>query len=77
MASNLQEVWEENGMSEDIWALILVAIFSVVFGLVGESDYQVAVDEQRLYCQQTLLFKRTGGQSGWPDYKGIREGVCE
>ena len=64
-------------MSEDIWALILVAIFSVVFGLVGESDYQVAVDEQRLYCQQTLLFKRTSGQSGWPDYKGIREEVCE
>ena len=64
-------------MSEDILALILVAIFSVVFGLVGESDYQVAVDEQRLYCQQTLLFKRTGGQSGWPDYKGIREEVCE
>ena len=64
-------------MSEDIWALILVAIFSVVFGLVGKSDYQVAVDEQRLYCQQTLLFKQTGGQSGWPDYKGIREEVCE
>jgi len=64
-------------MSEDIWALILVAIFSVVFGLVGESDYQVAVEEQRLYCQQTLLFKRTGGQSGWPDYKSIREEVCE
>ena len=64
-------------MDEGLWAFVLLAIFSVVFGLVGKSDYQVAVDEQRLYCQQTLLFKRTGGQSGWPDYKGIREEVCE
>lgn len=64
-------------MDEGLWALLLVALLSLVFGLVGEADYQDALDEEALYCQQTLLFKRTGGQSGWPDYKGIREKVCE
>lgn len=64
-------------MSEDIWALLFVGAFSLIFGLVGNADYQDALDEEALYCQQTLLFKRTGGQSGWPDYKDIREEVCE
>jgi hypothetical protein len=64
-------------MSEHITALLLVGALSLIFGLVGNFDYQDALDEEALYCQQTLLFKRTGGQSGWPDYKGIREKVCE
>lgn len=64
-------------MSEHIWALLMVALLSLVFGLVGEADYQDALDEEALYCQQTLLFKRTGGQSGWPDYQGNREEICE
>ena len=64
-------------MSEDIWALLFVGALSLILGLVGEADYQDALDQEALYCQQTLLFKRTGGQSGWPDYKGIREKVCE
>ena len=64
-------------MSEHISALLLVALLSIVFGLVGEADYQDALDEEALYCQQTLLFKRTGGQSGWPDYKRIREEICK
>tara|TARA_R100001480_G_scaffold35277_2_gene47299 strand:+ start:317 stop:511 length:195 start_codon:yes stop_codon:yes gene_type:complete len=64
-------------MSEDIWALLFVGALSLILGLVGEADYQDALDEEALYCQQTVLFKRTGGQSGWPDYKGIREKVCE
>ena len=64
-------------MSEHIWAFLLVALLSIVFGLVGEADYQDALDEEALYCQQTLLFKRTGGRSGWPDYQGNREEICE
>ena len=64
-------------MSEDIWALLFVGALSLILGLVGEADYQDALDQEALYCQQTLLFKRTGGQSGWPDYKGIKEKVCE
>tara|TARA_R100001510_G_scaffold53425_1_gene55016 strand:+ start:246 stop:440 length:195 start_codon:yes stop_codon:yes gene_type:complete len=64
-------------MSEDIWALLFVGALSLILGLVGEADYQDALDQEALYCQQTLLFKRSGGQSGWPDYKGIREKVCE
>jgi len=64
-------------MSEHIWAFLMVAFLSLVFGLVGEADYQDALDEEALYCQQTLLFKRTNGQSGWPDYKKIREEICE
>jgi len=64
-------------MSEHIWAFLVVAFLILVFGLVGEADYQDALDEEALYCQQTLLFKRTNGQSGWPDYKKIREEVCQ
>jgi hypothetical protein len=64
-------------MSEDIWGLLLVGILALLLGFAGNFDYQDALDEEALYCQQTLLFKRTGGQSGWPDYKGIREKICE
>ena len=64
-------------MSEHVGAFLLVAFLSLVFGLVGEADYQDALNEEALYCQQTLLFKRTNGQSGWPDYQGNREKICE
>ena len=48
-------------MSEDIWALLFVGALSLILGLVGEADYQDALDQEALYCQQTLLFKRSGG----------------
>jgi hypothetical protein len=64
-------------MSEDISALLLVGVLSLILGLVGNADYEDALDEEALYCQQTQLFQRTGGQSGWPDYKDIREEACE
>ena len=64
-------------MHEGVWAAIAIAALSIVLGLVGESDYQDALDEEALYCQQTLLFKRTNGQSGWPDYRQSAKELCE
>ena len=64
-------------MSEHITALLLVGVLSLIFGLVGNADYQDALKEEALYCQQTLLFENSNGQYGWPDYKEVREKVCE
>ena len=64
-------------MSEHMAALLLVGVLSLIFGLVGNADYQDALDEEALYCEQTLLFENSDGQYGWPDYKDIREEVCE
>ena len=49
--------------------LSIVAII-VVFGLVGEQDYQDEQLEQQTYCDQV--------EDGiWPDYKGIAGEACK
>ena len=40
----------------------------------GPDDRDLAWVE---YCEMHSLYKATGGESGWPDYKGTYEEDCK
>lgn len=43
--------------------------------IAGTADYQAEVAEDALYCEMVESWDRTGGNVGWPPYRG-RE-ICE
>lgn len=45
----------------------------VAMGLVGRSDHQAEELEFRHYCRMVELHRRTGGELGWPDYRGLAD----
>ena len=49
-------------------ALLMVAALS---GQPDELD-----QEQALYCEMVATHKATGGEYGWPDYKGVYQEYC-
>lgn len=53
----------------------------VVLGLIALGnvigDQPDDLEQQRaLYCEMVETFKNTGGEYGWPDYKGTYKGDC-
>lgn len=48
--------------------LALLALF-VLYGLVSEDDYQEALAQEAIYCDNVR-------SEVWPDYKQIDESVC-
>jgi hypothetical protein len=64
-------------MHEGVWAAIAVAIIALLLGLVGESDYQEALSQQQIYCDQVAKHRQSGGEFGWPDYRQSAAEECE
>ena len=64
-------------MHEGIWALLFVGVLSIIFGLVGESDYQEALHQQQIYCDQVAKHRQSDGEFGWPDYRQSAAEECE
>ncbi len=64
-------------MHEGIWALLFVGVLSIIFGLVGESDYQEALNQQQIYCDQVAKHRQSGGEFGWPDYRQSAAEECK
>ena len=56
------------------WAALLASIIvlGVVTGQPDELD-----QEQALYCEMVATHKATGGEYGWPDYKGTYQEYCK
>lgn len=55
-------------------AIVVVAVLA--YGCVGEGDYAAARDVQSVYCQMVEMYDQTGGQEGWPDYRGNAATAC-
>lgn len=54
---------------------ILFAIVLYTIGHAsGPSDEQMAWIE---YCEMVAIYKSTGGENGWPDYRDIYEEECK
>ena len=58
------------------WVLVGFIIFIVLAGLAGRVDYEDAVREEAVYCEQVKLYKDTGGAKGWPDYRELYNIMC-
>ena len=64
-------------MHEGVWAAITVAIIALLLGIVGEGDYQEALSQQQIYCDQVAKHQQSGGEFGWPDYRQSAAEECE
>lgn len=54
---------------------IITAFMIVMLGrATGPDDIEAS---EQLYCEMTRLHAESGGEYGWPDYKGSRERVCQ
>jgi len=53
-----------------IIAAALVVTLLTIWGLAGTADYEEAVRQQQQYCDMLGIWEKTGGEYGWPPYKG-------
>jgi len=51
-------------------ALALITLLVGSLALVGTGDYEEAKASHERYCEMVALHQQTGGQAGWPPYKG-------
>lgn len=47
------------------FALLVLALL-----ITGTGDHKDAKVEDQHYCEMVELYKRSGGENGWPAYKG-------
>lgn len=66
-------------MNFEIGALLGVLLVFVLIALSGSLERQPDdLEQQRaLYCEMVETFKNTGGEYGWPDYKGAYRRDCQ
>lgn len=60
--------------------VLLIGCLAVLVGakLAGVEIQPDELDqEQALYCEMVTTHKATGGEYGWPDYKGVYAEACE
>jgi len=45
-------------------------VMTVILGMVGKGDEAEAEAQSKEYCQMVELWRESGGENGWPPYKG-------
>lgn len=50
------------------WMLFFCVIFLVALGVVGQSDYNEAVQQGKHYCEMVELWNNSDGENGHPNY---------
>ena len=58
------------------WVCAGGVVFLLLAGIAGQSDYEDAAREEALYCSNVELYKATGGEQGWPDYREVYDTMC-
>ena len=58
------------------WVGLGSVVFLLMAGIAGQSDYEDAAREEALYCENVALYKASGGQEGWPDYREVYNTMC-
>lgn len=66
-------------MNFEIGALLggLVVLGLIALGNVIEVQPDDIEQQRALYCEMVETFKNTGGEYGWPDYKGTYRRDCQ
>lgn len=62
-------------MGDFVIGLVCVGAMLVFLSLAGAEDVREAEHQVTEYCQMVELWKSSGGENGWPAYKG--EEVCK
>ena len=55
---------------------ILIGVCFMLVGLAGINLSDDLEQQQTLYCEMVETYTATGGEYGWPDYKGTAQRYC-
>lgn len=58
------------------WVGLGGLVFLLLAGVAGQSDYEDALREEAVYCENVAQHKATGGEKGWPDYRDVYNTMC-
>ena len=66
-------------MNFEIGAVLggLVVLGLIALGNVIDDQPDDLEQQRALYCEMVETFKNTGGEYGWPDYKGAYRRDCQ
>ena len=62
-------------MSDFVVGSVGVGALLVFLSLAGAEDVREAEHQVTEYCEMVKLWKSSGGENGWPAYKG--EEICQ
>ena len=57
-------------MSERILLLIGLVALTIILGIAGKTDLKEVEHQHREYCEMVELYKQSGGENGWPPFRG-------
>lgn len=60
----------------DIKLGVGVVAVMLLAGIAGQSDYEMALLEERAYCANVALYHASAGEQGWPDYRLLYNSMC-
>jgi len=55
-------------------ALSVIMVMLTLLMLLPEHDHELY--KQNEYCEMVSMYVQSGGDIGWPDYKGIYNSAC-
>ena len=57
--------------------VLLIVGLAVLAVTLADGQPDELDQEQALYCEMVTTHKATGGEYGWPDYRGVYERACK
>jgi hypothetical protein len=57
--------------------VIFIICGLLVLALAGSIDYDEELARDEHYCFMVEMFKQSNGESGWPDFNGNYDEVCD
>lgn len=66
-------------MHSDLTTWVLCACMAAAFyaGTLADGQPDDLEQQRALYCEMVETFTNTGGEYGWPDYKGTYRRDCQ
>lgn len=55
---------------------VSLAALIAALGVLGRMDFDAEIRERDLYCAMVAEWRGSGGERGWPDYRGIARTEC-
>ena len=59
------------------WVLCAGLVAAFLAGTLADGQPDDLEQQRALYCEMVETFKNTGGEYGWPDYKGTYGRDCQ
>lgn len=60
-----------------VWVLAACLAAALLAGAWADGQPDDLDQQRALYCEMVETFKNTGGEYGWPDYKGTYRSDCQ